>query len=151
MIKKLPKDKSFVKEKFDKLVRRYDLVNSLASFFQDHIWRNKLIKTLKGFEGPFLDLCCGPYTLTRKIFKSKKEFVYSLDLSLKMLLYGKTKYAKESSHILSVRGDAERLPFKKESFGAITIAFGLRNLPNKKAALKEFHRVLKKKWNTYNS
>ena len=58
-----------------------------------------------------------------------------------MLLYGRKRIFQKP--IYPICGDAEVLPFKDNLFGGISIAFGLRNLPNRKKALKEFYRVLK--------
>ncbi|MFN3567853.1 MAG: ubiquinone/menaquinone biosynthesis methyltransferase [Caldimicrobium sp.] len=135
--------KNFVKEKFDRLVRRYDLVNSLASFYQDYFWRKRVSELLKEVEGPILDLCCGPYTLSLQLLKKKKRTLFALDLSMEMLSYGKRKLGPFYEYLFPVRADAERLPFKDSSFQALTIAFGLRNLPRRDVAIEEFHRVLK--------
>lgn len=135
--------KNFVRKKFDHIVRRYDLVNAIASFYQDHFWRKRVARFFKDLEGPFLDLCCGPFTLSFEILKVKKEKLYALDLSMEMLLYGKTKNLPLQAFIYPIRGDSEVLPFKDGIFGGISIAFGLRNLPNREKAIKEFYRVLK--------
>lgn len=135
-------NKKFIKERFDKIVKRYDLVNLIASFGQDIIWRKKVAEILKNVSFPLLDVCCGPYTLTLEIFKKNKKEIFALDFSFEMLFYGKKRITGNS--IYPVCGDAEILPFKNETFGGISIAFGLRNLPNKEIALKEFYRVLKK-------
>ncbi len=138
----MKQDKKFIKKKFDKIVKRYDIVNLIASFGQDKIWRKKVANILKNVSSPLLDICCGPYTLTLQIFKKNKKEIFALDFSFGMLLYGKKRITRTS--IYPVCGDAEVLPFKDEIFGGISIAFGLRNLPNKEIALKEFYRVLKK-------
>jgi len=136
--------KAFVKEKFDHIVKRYDLVNALSSFYQDHLWRKRVAALFRDLEGPFLDLCCGPFTLSFEILKVKKERLFALDLSLEMLLYGRTKVSPLQSLIFPIRGDSEVLPFKDGVFGGISIAFGLRNLPHRERAIQEFYRVLKK-------
>ncbi len=136
--------KAFVKAKFDRIVRRYDLVNSLGSFYQDYFWRKRVARLFKGAEGPFLDLCSGPFTLSFEILKENSSQLFALDLSLEMLLYGKTKASPLQKYLFPLRGDAERLPFKDKTFGALSIAFGLRNLPDRVRALQEFYRVLKK-------
>ncbi len=133
--------KKFVKEKFDRIVKRYDLVNLIGSLGQDKIWRKKVADILKDAEPPLLDLCCGPYTLTLEILKKNPVKIYGLDLSFSMLFYGKKRIYDKP--VFPVCGDAEILPFKSNSFGGISIAFGLRNLPNKEKAIKEFFRVLK--------
>lgn len=140
----ISKHKAFVKEKFDRLVARYDLVNSLLSFYQDSLWRKRVVYHLKSVKGPILDLCCGPYTLSLKLLKSQKSPLFALDLSFEMLHYGKIKISNYYHRIYPLRGDGEKLPFKEESMEAITIAFGFRNLPNRREALEEFYRVLKK-------
>ncbi len=135
------KDKSFIKEKFEKIVKRYDLVNLIGSFAQDKLWRKKVVESLKSSAPPILDLCCGPYTLTLEIYKKKPQPMFALDFSFSMLYYGKKRILNNSIYPLCA--DAEILPFKENTFGGISIAFGLRNLPNRKKALKEFYRVLK--------
>lgn len=136
--------KSFVKEKFDRIVKRYELVNSIASICIDKTWRRRLIKSIESLEGPILDLCCGPFTLSLEILKKRPEKIFGLDLSKEMLQYGMTKKSPLLKYIYPLRGDAERLPFKDNTFGIITIAFGFRNLQNRDLALLEFNRVLKK-------
>lgn len=135
--------KEFVKRKFDRIVRRYDLVNALASLFQDKLWRKKVAQVFKNLEGPFLDLCAGPFTLSLEILKAQPQKLFALDLSMEMLLYGKTKKFSFLKYIYPLRGDAERLPFKENTFSGISIAFGLRNLPDREKAISEFFRVLK--------
>jgi len=133
--------KDFVKEKFDRIVRRYDLVNLIGSFGQDKLWRKKVRQVISQATSPILDLCSGPYTLSTEILKSHQGPLFALDLSFEMLLYGKPRI--KDKPIFPLRGDAEVLPFKSNTFGGISIAFGLRNLPNREKALKEFFRVLK--------
>ena len=137
----MKKDKKFIKEKFDKIVRRYDLVNLIGSLGQDKLWRKKVAKILKTSKPPILDLCCGPYTLSVEIFKENSGHLFALDFSFPMLYYGKKRIL--NNFIYPICGDAEILPFKDNTFGGISIAFGLRNLPNIEKALKEFYRVLK--------
>jgi len=134
-------EKKFIKEKFDKIVRRYDLINFLGSLGQDKIWRKKVIKVLDNVKDPVLDVCCGPFTLTKEIAKKLGKTCYGIDFSMNMLLFGKKR--TKNIKIYPICGDAEKLPFKEQSFGAVTIAFGLRNLLEREKALKEFFRVLK--------
>jgi demethylmenaquinone methyltransferase/2-methoxy-6-polyprenyl-1,4-benzoquinol methylase len=136
--------KDFMKDKFGKIARHYDLANSICSFWQDKGWRKEVSQALDEVEPPILDLCCGPYTLTLEILKRKKRIAFALDLSREMLKFGLAKRAPDLSFVYPVCGDAEELPFKDETFGAVTIAFGFRNLVNRDKALQEMHRVLKK-------
>ncbi|MCX8042379.1 MAG: ubiquinone/menaquinone biosynthesis methyltransferase [Thermodesulfobacteriaceae bacterium] len=136
--------KNFVKRKFDRIVERYDLVNFIGSLGQDVFWRKKVALTLKKAPLPILDLCCGPFTLSLAILKERLSPIFALDLSFQMLLYGKSKLSKKEKEVIyPLCADAETLPFRSEAFGTLSIAFGLRNLPNKERALKEFYRVLK--------
>jgi ubiquinone/menaquinone biosynthesis methyltransferases len=136
--------KDFMKDKFGKITRYYDLANSICSFWQDKGWRKEVSQALDEVDPPILDLCCGPYTLTLEILKRKKRIAFALDLSREMLKFGLTKRTPDLSFVYPVCGDAEELPFKDETFGAVTIAFGFRNLVNRDKALQEMHRVLKK-------
>ena len=136
--------KDFMKDKFGKITRYYDLANSICSFWQDKGWRKEVSQALDEVDPPILDLCCGPYTLTLEILKRKKRIAFALDLSREMLRFGLTKRAPDLSFVYPVFGDAEELPFKDETFGAVTMAFGFRNLVNRDKALHEMHRVLKK-------
>ncbi len=136
--------KNFMKDKFGRITRYYDLANSICSFWQDKGWRKEVSKAIDEVDSPILDLCCGPYTMTLELLKRKKRKAFALDLSREMLRFGLTKKKPELSFVYPVCGDAEELPFKDEIFGAITIAFGFRNLVNRDKALQEMHRVLKK-------
>jgi demethylmenaquinone methyltransferase/2-methoxy-6-polyprenyl-1,4-benzoquinol methylase len=118
--------KDFMKDKFGKITRYYDLANSICSFWQDKGWRKEVSQALDEVDLPILDLCCGPYTLTLEILKRKKRIVFALDLSWEMLRFGLTKRAPDLSFVYPVCGDAEELPFKNETFGAVTMAFGFR-------------------------
>ncbi len=133
--------KKFVKDKFDRIVRNYDLVNFLGSFGQDVLWRKEVARELSSAEPPLLDLCCGPFTLSKEIHKKNPSPMFALDLSLEMLVYGMRKRAFPG--LFPLCGDAEELPFKDYSFGGISIAFGFRNLTKREKALSEFYRVLK--------
>lgn len=136
--------KNFVRKKFDRIVKKYDLVNFIGSLGQDYFWRKRVSFLIRQTPLPVLDLCCGPFTLSLSILKETPFPLFALDLSMEMLLYGKTKLSpREKELVYPVCGDAENLPFKSETFGTLSIAFGLRNLPNRKKALKEFYRVLK--------
>lgn len=136
--------KEYVKRNFDRIVRRYDFVNALASLCQDRLWRKKVAQVFENLEGPFLDLCAGPFSLSLEILKVQPKKLFALDLSMEMLLYGKTRKSPLIKYIYPLRGDAERLPFKENTFNGISIAFGLRNLLDREKALSETFRVLKK-------
>lgn len=132
---------------FESISERYDLMNSLISFFMHNNWRKDLIKTLNlEKKAKVIDLCCGTGELTLSIAEeiSPVGEVYGLDFSEKMLEKAKIKQIK--SHINNVTficGNVRDLPFENESFHYATICFGLRNVSNYTDALKEARRVLK--------
>ena len=69
MLPDVPQKKRYVREKFSRVTRRYDLVNTLGSFGIDHFWRYKAAKELKKTPGPILDLCAGTLTLAKEIVR----------------------------------------------------------------------------------
>lgn len=143
MIPERESHKKFLEKKFGRIVRYYDLVNSILSLFQDRFWRKKLSGFLKDTEGPLLDLCCGPFTLSLEILRRRPREIHALDLSFEMLSFGMVRSQNHRPYLFPIRGDAERLPFKDTQFSALTIAFGLRNLPHVDLAIDEFFRVLR--------
>ncbi len=145
MLPELSQKKRFVRQKFSRVTRRYDLVNTLGSFGLDHWWRYRLVQKIGSYTGPILDLCAGTLTLAKEIVRQRPRPVIALDITLEMLAYGKFRLASHpaTSFIFLVQGDAENLPFPKEIFSAVTVAFGIRNLPHPDRCFTEVFRVLK--------
>lgn len=137
--------KGFVREKFSRVTRRYDLVNTLGSLGIDARWRRKAAAELAGFPGPLLDLCAGTLVLARELVRQEPRPVVALDLTPEMLLYGTFRLSGDplAGWIRAVCGDAESLPFAGETFYGATMAFGLRNLSRPEKGLLEAFRVLK--------
>jgi len=137
--------KRFVKEKFSRVTRGYDLVNRLGSFGQDAFWRRRAAGELADFPGPLLDLCAGTLALSLELVRQKPRTVVALDITPEMLRYGVYRFRRDRrlSFIQAVCGDAEELPFASNTFYGLTMAFGLRNLARPKKGLLEMYRVLK--------
>ncbi|AEH43927.1 ubiquinone/menaquinone biosynthesis methyltransferase [Thermodesulfatator indicus DSM 15286] len=137
--------KKYVKTKFSKVTRRYDLVNTLGSLGVDHWWRYLCIRELKAYPGPILDLCAGTLTLSKEIVRQRPRPVVALDITYEMLSYGKLRLARHPalSFIFPVVGDAEKLPFSANQFWGASVAFGIRNLADPEKGLKEVLRTLK--------
>ncbi|NPB09076.1 MAG: ubiquinone/menaquinone biosynthesis methyltransferase [Thermodesulfobacteria bacterium] len=137
--------KCYVREKFSRVTRRYDLVNTLGSFGLDHWWRYQAARELARFPGPILDLCAGTLTLAKEIVRQRPRLVMALDICWEMLAYGRLRLATHPalSFIRLLVGDAERLPFAAESFFGVSVAFGVRNLAHLERGLAEMVRVLK--------
>jgi Methylase involved in ubiquinone/menaquinone biosynthesis len=126
-------EKKDIAEMFSNM-RLYEFRNVVFSFGQNLLWRRELIKLSKG---KLLDV--GTATAIIPSIYRKGPSV-GLDISLGML-----KRAKKVCPL--VLGDGENLPFKDSTFDTLTVAFTLRNIPNKERAVEEFYRVLRKDGN----
>ena len=133
---------------FDAIAPRYDLVNRLISLGIDQSWRRRTVRALGLVPGArVLDLATGTGDLA--IMSARSEpgaHVVGLDPSPKMLDIAREKLAAQGLADRSelVEGDAEHLPFPDSSFEAVTIAFGIRNVPDRSRALREMARVTKR-------
>ena len=132
---------------FSKIASTYDLTNRILSFGMDLRWRKKLVLEIKNYKPnaeKILDLACGTgdvIKITKDLFLEKVYYV-GLDPCGEMLNIARNRLGKKVSLI---RGLAENLPFKGETFDAIFISFGLRNFSDRKKALDEIHRILRPK------
>jgi len=142
----VPSKKEMVREMFDDISPRYDLLNHLLSFGIDRIWRRKLVNLL-GSRNPetVLDVATGTGDLAIAISKLNPHKIVGIDISEKMLEIGRRKLVDEGlNEIISlVKADAENIPFANDSFDAITVAFGVRNYEDLEKGLTEMHRVLR--------
>lgn len=129
---------------FDAIAPRYDLLNRIISFGIDRGWRRRCVRALGDAPARILDLATGTGDLAIESAKTYPDArVVGVDPSTKMLEIGVQKIA---AHQLSERvqlqeGSAEELPFEDASFDAVTIAFGIRNVPDRPRALREMRRV----------
>lgn len=135
---------------FDRIAHRYDLLNRLMSFGIDASWRRALVRTVcaawHGSEGDALDLATGTGDVAFALARALPNVsVLGLDASQEMLKHAQTKARRLSltHRVQLVHGNAYELPFASERFAACTIAFGLRNLHERAAALRQVVRVLK--------
>jgi demethylmenaquinone methyltransferase/2-methoxy-6-polyprenyl-1,4-benzoquinol methylase len=131
---------------FSGIARRYDLLNHLLSGNVDKRWRRKAARALESslIEGArVLDVACGTGDLSLVLAEAGAARVIGLDFCRPMLEIARRKADADSRSIPFVEGDALRLPFADETFDAVTIAFGLRNLAGVADGLRELRRVLK--------
>ena len=130
-----------VAQMFDGVARRYDVTNTVLSFGQDHRWRRRTRQCLELTPGQrVLDLAAGTGVSTAELARSGVTAV-ACDFSLGMLRAGRTSRRRRA--LPFVAGDATRLPFVDDSFDAATISFGLRNVSDVPAALREMARVVR--------
>jgi demethylmenaquinone methyltransferase / 2-methoxy-6-polyprenyl-1,4-benzoquinol methylase len=139
-----------VDDVFARVADRYDLMNDIMSVGVHRIWKDALVAMLAAPRQsplPFavLDIAGGTGDIALRIVESSSARVTVADVSREMLAVGRQRAATlgESERIDFVEANAERLPFADAAFDAITIAFGIRNVPNIDAALAEGFRVLR--------
>ncbi|MBL8756986.1 MAG: bifunctional demethylmenaquinone methyltransferase/2-methoxy-6-polyprenyl-1,4-benzoquinol methylase UbiE [Phycisphaerae bacterium] len=134
-----------VRSMFSAIAGSYDLNNRLHSFWQDQRWRRFAVREAGvTAETDALDVACGTGDLTRLLAGAGARRVVGLDFTRAMLDVAETKRTRPSdARIEYVEGDATRLPFEPASFDVLTIAFGIRNVGDPRAALREFRRVLR--------
>jgi demethylmenaquinone methyltransferase/2-methoxy-6-polyprenyl-1,4-benzoquinol methylase len=122
---------------FDGVARRYDRTNTVLSFGQDRAWRRATRRALDPRPGDrVLDLAAGTGVSTEELARSG-AWAVGVDISLGMLRAGQAT----RPHVTLLAGDALALPFRDAVFDAVTISFGLRNVHDTAAALRELARV----------
>jgi demethylmenaquinone methyltransferase/2-methoxy-6-polyprenyl-1,4-benzoquinol methylase len=146
----IPEDekKGLVGEVFTSVADRYDLMNDLMSFGTHRIWKRFVaLKTNLRPGDLALDVAGGTADLAilsaGQVGEDGRVVVY--DINMEMLEKGRDKCIDRGlvKNVLYARGDAEAIPFEDNTFHAVTIGFGIRNVTRLDTALKEMLRVLK--------
>jgi SAM-dependent methyltransferase len=134
---RLDKQPHDVAAMFDEVAERYDLTNDVMTAGQMRLWRRAVREAVDAHAGErVLDLAAGTGTSSGP-FAASGARVVPCDFSLGMLQVGK----RREPGLPFVAGDALRLPFADATFDAVTISFGLRNVSDTDAALRELLRV----------
>ena len=138
----------FIRDMFNTIAPRYDFLNRLLSLRQDVYWRRKMTRALvlPADGGEILDAACGTGDVMIDLLKNRTPGrVVGLDFAPEMLRIARQKLSavQPANKTALVVGNTLKLPFARESFDAITIAFGIRNIMDRKSALKGFHQHLK--------
>jgi len=132
---------------FDQIARRYDMVNRVLSLGLDKSWRRRTVRRLQLGERPrVLDVATGTGDLAIDIARmTPGAEVIGLDPSKNMLAIAQDKVARRglADRISFVVGDAQALPYRSCEMDAATIAFGIRNVPDRPRALRELARVVR--------
>ncbi len=124
---------------FDEVAAKYDRTNSLMSAGQDARWRRAVTRAVGPAKGQIiLDLAAGTGTSSLPLAKAGAEVV-SADFSEGMIETGRARHPE----LQFVQADAMDLPFVENTFDAVTISFGLRNVEKPEVALAELYRVTK--------
>lgn len=124
-----------VHELFATIACRYDLLNDIMSAGLHRRWKHRLV-ALAGQPRDVLDLCCGTGDIAL-LFRAR---VVGADFTEEML---RVAQSRRQSNVEWVRADALRLPFGNDSFDVVSVGYGLRNLADIEAALREILRVLR--------
>jgi demethylmenaquinone methyltransferase / 2-methoxy-6-polyprenyl-1,4-benzoquinol methylase len=145
-----------VRQMFDSIAGRYDLLNHVLSANVDRVWWWRAARSFRAIladpEAAILDICCGTGDMTMALLKRRPRNARPLlaaDFSRQMLQRGAKKFGPEARngkglpYAMAMEADALHLPLQDGSLDLITTAFGFRNLANYEAGLREFHRVLK--------
>jgi len=138
----------FIQDMFDAIADRYDFLNRLLSLRQDVYWRRTMISAITLLEkDSVLDVACGTGDVINELLRQKKYLkqMIGADFSTRMLELAKYKLCRDHkiSSVELVAANGLRLPFASNTFNAVTIAFGIRNIMDRKSALAEFYRLLK--------
>ncbi|HOX16231.1 MAG TPA: bifunctional demethylmenaquinone methyltransferase/2-methoxy-6-polyprenyl-1,4-benzoquinol methylase UbiE [Smithellaceae bacterium] len=137
---------SMVKEIFSTITGKYDFLNRLLSLRRDVAWRNFAARKMRFFQtNRYLDVACGTGDLSVAAAEKHPQIsVAGIDFVPEMVEAAKGKVQKKNlaDRIKLMHGDALQLPFEDNSFDVAGIAFGIRNIPNRKRALSEMMRVI---------
>ena len=130
---------------FTSVARSYDLMNDLMSGGMHRLWKNRFVAKVKARPGErILDMAGGTGDIAFRMAAKGAQVTVS-DINADMLAVGMERARKQSIDGLSWQVEnAEKLTFPDDSFNAYTIAFGIRNVTDIPAALREAHRVLKR-------
>ena len=135
-----------VAEVFHSVASNYDVMNDVMSVGLHRVWKHFTINTARLNKGDkVLDIAGGTGDLSRGWSKrvGKTGEVWLTDINSSMLSVGRDNLLNDGIVVPVSLADAEKLPFQDNYFNLVSVAFGLRNMTHKEAALKEMYRVLK--------
>jgi demethylmenaquinone methyltransferase/2-methoxy-6-polyprenyl-1,4-benzoquinol methylase len=137
-----------VREVFDSVAGNYDIMNDVMSFGIHRIWKRIVVDMASIRPGQqVLDLAGGTGDLTRLMAArvGKQGSIVLSDINAAMIRNGRSRLLDHgvAGNVGFVQANAEQLPFADNHFDCITIAFGLRNVTDKQAALDAMYRCLK--------
>jgi demethylmenaquinone methyltransferase / 2-methoxy-6-polyprenyl-1,4-benzoquinol methylase len=142
-----------VRQMFDAIAPRYDLLNHVLSANVDRLWWRRAARrfqpVLADPEAAVVDICCGTGDMTLALLKHRppgSRPILAADFARGMLERGRKKFAARGRDLpsaIALEADALHLPLASGTVDLVVTAFGFRNLANYEAGLREFHRVLK--------
>ncbi|MEA2978146.1 MAG: demethylmenaquinone methyltransferase / 2-methoxy-6-polyprenyl,4-benzoquinol methylase [Alphaproteobacteria bacterium] len=138
-----------VDEVFSSVAGRYDLMNDLMSGGLHRAWKGALVTAVNppknGRPFALVDVAGGTGDIAFRVTDTGGAGTRAtvVDINREMLAVGRQRAEKQGRNVTFTEGNAEALPFADRSFDAVTIAFGIRNVPRIERALEEAHRVLR--------
>jgi demethylmenaquinone methyltransferase / 2-methoxy-6-polyprenyl-1,4-benzoquinol methylase len=150
-----------VRQMFDSIAPRYDLLNHVLSANVDRLWWRRAARRFHSVlarpGSAILDICCGTGDMTMALLRHRPNGarpILAADFARAMLTRGARKFGPQVHanpvadnhavpYAIPLEADALHLPLRDSSLDLIVTAFGFRNLANYEAGLREFHRVLK--------
>ncbi len=142
---------ALVNHVFDKVAKRYDVMNDIMSGGLHRVWKDAMIVALNPRKDPnyhLLDVAGGTGDIAFRAMEAsgRKAHATVLDINPSMLGVGRMRADQRGlgPNLTFVEANAEKLPFADNMFDAYTIAFGIRNVPRMDLALEEAFRVLKR-------
>ena len=135
-----------VRSMFGSIAGRYDFLNHLLSLNIDKSWRRFTVRTVPpSFDAPVLDCCTGTADLALAYHQAAqgRTQVVGTDFCRPMLLIGieKVRKAGAEGRVTLIEGDSQRLPLPDDTFGVVSVAFGLRNVRDTRRGIDEMVRV----------
>jgi demethylmenaquinone methyltransferase/2-methoxy-6-polyprenyl-1,4-benzoquinol methylase len=135
-----------IERMFSAIAPRYDVLNRLLSAGRDRVWRREAVRAARlPADGRLLDVCTGTADMALEAARQYPDArISGVDFSGAMVDLGRRKVldAGRADRVALSVAPAEALPFSDAVFDAVTVAFGLRNVPDRRRALAEMHRVL---------
>jgi demethylmenaquinone methyltransferase/2-methoxy-6-polyprenyl-1,4-benzoquinol methylase len=124
---------------FDRIAPVYDVMNRVMTAGLDQRWRRETVKAVVRQGDRVLDACCGTGDLAVAALKAGASDVVGIDFSPRMLERARAKQQR----VTWMEGDLLALPFAESDFDAATVGFGVRNVADLSAALRELARVVR--------
>jgi len=147
------KQTTAIRSMFDRISPTYDLLNHLLSFNVDRYWRRIAAKVVVAFKPErVLDVCCGTGDLALAIRRAARRQglnlkCYATDFAPAMVRRAAKKFAAADSRstgsLQTAVADTLQLPFRDNTFDVVTVAFGIRNVADMDAGLRELARVVR--------
>ena len=147
--KKYNKEKhsSKVKDVFNKVANKYDLMNDVMSLGMQRLWKKEFVESINPSKNEnliFIDLAGGTGDITKRILSKyeKNASVKVIDINQEMLKEGKNSF-KSQDNIDFICSSGESISIADNYADVVTVSFGIRNMTDREKCLQECHRILK--------